>query len=106
VTKNGGRVFATTEDGPLRVWLPNNDKPGLAMTRSLGDRGARSIGVIPTPEIHHIQLTSYDKFGILGSDGLFDYFPPEEIAEFLSKRSGKESGGKLAEAVVAESRRR
>ena len=36
--------------GPMRVWLKNEDTPGLAMSRSLGDALAESIGVIPTPD--------------------------------------------------------
>ena len=35
--------------GPGRVWLPHEDSPGLAMSRSLGDYQAHSIGVIPEP---------------------------------------------------------
>lgn len=33
--------------GPGRVWLPHEDSPGLAMSRSLGDYQAHSVGVIP-----------------------------------------------------------
>lgn len=35
--------------GPGRVWLQNEDSPGLAMSRSLGDYQAHSIGIIPEP---------------------------------------------------------
>ena len=35
--------------GPGRVWLQHEDSPGLAMSRSLGDYQAHSIGVIPDP---------------------------------------------------------
>lgn len=31
--------------GPLRVWLSNQQAPGLAMTRSMGDLMASSVGV-------------------------------------------------------------
>jgi hypothetical protein len=41
---NGGPV------GPMRVWLKNEDSPGLAMSRSLGDGLAESLGVIATPD--------------------------------------------------------
>jgi hypothetical protein len=38
----GGRVFAVEyedgQDGPQRVWLGHMDVPGLAMSRSLGDK--------------------------------------------------------------------
>ena len=40
-----------TDIGPFRVWAPNNDMPGLAMSWSIGDGLAHSVGVIPDPEI-------------------------------------------------------
>jgi len=43
----GGRVYRCNGNkGPLRVWLPNVDRPGLAMSRSVGDHIAREVGVI------------------------------------------------------------
>ena len=50
----GGRVEATKDDcgkpiGPQRVWLGNEDFPGLAMSRSTGDLIASQIGVISEP---------------------------------------------------------
>lgn len=35
--------------GPLRVWLSNLDMPGLAMTRSMGDKVGVQAGVISDP---------------------------------------------------------
>ena len=35
--------------GPERVYLKNKPTPGLAMTRSFGDKYAHSVGVINTP---------------------------------------------------------
>ena len=37
--------------GPLRVWVKDAEVPGLAMTRSFGDRIASTVGVICEPEI-------------------------------------------------------
>lgn len=55
IEEAGGRVFAVTYedgiDGPARVWLAKIDIPGLAMSRSLGDTVAHSVGVSSTPEI-------------------------------------------------------
>ena len=34
----------------MRVWLSEEDYPGLAMSRSLGDSVAESVGVIATPD--------------------------------------------------------
>jgi hypothetical protein len=35
--------------GPKRVWLLKEDVPGLAMSRSIGDFVAQSVGVIAEP---------------------------------------------------------
>ena len=50
----GGRVDSFRDHnnnaiGPLRVWLKNEDIPGLAMTRSFGDEVAARVGVICEP---------------------------------------------------------
>jgi serine/threonine protein phosphatase PrpC len=37
------------EVGPARVWLQDVEVPGLAMSRSLGDYVAQSVGVSPEP---------------------------------------------------------
>jgi hypothetical protein len=52
----GGRVkplvnqqMGGVEVGPARVWLPDVQAPGLAMSRSMGDYVAQSVGVTPDP---------------------------------------------------------
>jgi len=35
--------------GPYRVWVKHDSYPGLAMSRSLGDLCATSVGVTPDP---------------------------------------------------------
>lgn len=42
--------------GPYRVWLKNENIPGLAMARSLGDLVAASVGVSPEPEVLNFEL--------------------------------------------------
>ena len=43
-------MFALSYDdgdtGPERVWLKDQDIPGLAMSRSLGDTVAHSVGAV------------------------------------------------------------
>lgn len=58
VLQSGGRVesFKDTQNlnesiGPKRVWLPDQDIPGLAMSRSMGDQVAHSVGVSALPEV-------------------------------------------------------
>ena len=77
----GGRVEKINKKiGPLRVWLKEEDKPGLAMTRSIGDHIAKDIGVISTPEVHFEHLdtnqqycNTFDIFLIILDGFLIDY---------------------------------
>ena len=70
--------------GPKRVWLKNKQVPGLAMTRSIGDMAATSVGVTAKPEVMHFpNLTPNDKILVMGSDGLFDRFSNDEIMQTI-----------------------
>lgn len=56
IVKNNGRIAKImaqngTYVGPQRVWLKDEDLPGLAMTRSIGDLVAESVGVTWKPGI-------------------------------------------------------
>ncbi|CAD8202823.1 unnamed protein product [Paramecium octaurelia] len=85
---NGGRIDPLMNGlglfvGPLRVWTKQN-VPGLAMTRSLGDEIAHSVGVSDKPEILQFDLGKNDKAIILGSDGLFEFLSDEQIINCIS----------------------
>lgn len=69
--------------GPARVWLKHQDVPGLAMSRSLGDGAAASVGVIAVPEVLELDLTPADKFIVLGSDGVFEFISNEEAVKMV-----------------------
>ena len=54
ILKMGGRIDSFRDYynggepvGPQRVWLAHEEIPGLAMSRSFGDRIAHSVGVSP-----------------------------------------------------------
>lgn len=56
IISRNGRIdafkdFNGNNIGPMRVWMKNEDIPGLAMSRSLGDAVAESLGVIATPDV-------------------------------------------------------
>ncbi|KAJ6877631.1 protein phosphatase 2C 33 [Populus alba x Populus x berolinensis] len=47
IRKCKGRVFALQDEPEVaRVWLPNNDSPGLAMARAFGDFCLKDFGLI------------------------------------------------------------
>jgi serine/threonine protein phosphatase PrpC len=72
--------------GPKRVWLKNKPVPGLAMTRSIGDMAASSVGVTAEPEIKVFpNLTPSDKFIVIASDGIWDRLSNDEIMMVIAK---------------------
>lgn len=69
------------EVGPARVWLPEFDVPGLAMSRSLGDYVAQSVGVTPEPEINIYDINQNDRIIIIASDGVWEFLSNEKVGQ-------------------------
>ena len=88
IFKNNGRIDRHFEDGirsgPLRVWLKNENIPGLAMTRSIGDMIASKVGVICEPEIIEYTINQNSKFIVIASDGLWEVCTNEEVSNFVN----------------------
>ena len=90
ILNSGGRVesFKDTMNpnetiGPKRVWLPDQDIPGLAMSRSMGDEVAHSVGVSAIPEVLEFMLGPHDRFVVIGSDGLWEFLSNEQVCEIV-----------------------
>jgi serine/threonine protein phosphatase PrpC len=47
--------------------------PGLAMTRSFGDKLGAQAGVIAVPEVQEYTIAVEDKFIIIASDGVWEF---------------------------------
>jgi len=104
----GGRIARWRRNlGPLRVWIPRDWIPGLAMTRSIGDTILTEYGVIPVPEISYIRLAQYDSFVVLASDGVWEFMTSEEVIEFVGnlKKNGTDAT-EAADCLVREAVRR
>ena len=88
IIQSGGRVESLMDEeknfvGPERVWLPNEDTPGLAMSRSFGDEVAHKVGVIVCPEIFDYHFDEDDKFIIVASDGIWEFMSSDEVVEIV-----------------------
>ena len=89
ITACGGVVMRLEDDngkrvGPYRVWKVENMYPGIAMSRSLGDKLAHDIGVISTPIVTCRDLKEdADFFLVLASDGLWDMMENQEVCDFV-----------------------
>jgi serine/threonine protein phosphatase PrpC len=104
----GGRVTRWKKNiGPLRVWLPDDWIPGLAMTRSVGDTVLTEYGVVPTPEVTVCELSPKDQFIILASDGVWEFMSSGEVVTFVARlKATGAPPSTVANALVAESVRR
>ncbi|KAG6472586.1 hypothetical protein ZIOFF_070052 [Zingiber officinale] len=80
-----GRVFALQDEPEVaRVWLPNNDSPGLAMARAFGDFCLKDYGLISVPEISYHRLTEKDEFIVLATDGVWDVLSNKEVVDIVA----------------------
>lgn len=108
IEKKGGKIeklFYNGEHfGPYRVWA-DEEGPGIAMTRTLGDLKGKEIGLISEPEIQHIELKPGDKFIVIASDGVWDVMSSAEVVGFILHQHGKDIKG-IGEALATEARSR
>lgn len=69
--KCGGRVFPAQEDPDVnRIWMPESNCPGLAMTRAFGDFCLKDYGLSSVPEMFYRKLSKQDEFVVLATDGV------------------------------------
>ncbi|GAB4833259.1 hypothetical protein Ancab_031506 [Ancistrocladus abbreviatus] len=99
-----GRVFALDEEPHvLRVWLPDEDSPGLAMTRAFGDFCLKDYGLISLPQLFFRKLTTKDEFVVLATDGVWDVLTNLEVVRIVASARKRSMAAKLlvAHAVRA-----
>ncbi|XP_024368356.1 probable protein phosphatase 2C 33 isoform X3 [Physcomitrium patens] len=102
IRKCSGRVFALHDEPEImRVWLPFEDSPGLAMARAFGDFCLKDYGVIAVPEITYCQVTDRDKFIILATDGIWDVLSNEEAVQIIATAPTRATAARsLVESAV------
>ena len=112
ILKKGGRIKpfldeeTGTEVGPPRVWVRDDEVPGLAMTRSFGDRVAAIAGTICVPEIKEYAFHDGDKFVILASDGVWEFISSEECINIVGKFYENNNIVECCDYLYEESRKR
>ena len=112
ILKKGGRIKPFIDEetggevGPPRVWVKDDDVPGLAMTRSFGDRVASIAGTICVPEIKEYAFHEGDKFVILASDGVWEFISSEECINIIGKFYENNDIVECCEYLYNESRKR
>ncbi|KAI3437721.1 hypothetical protein D9Q98_000169 [Chlorella vulgaris] len=113
IVQSGGVVKQLLDEqghrvGAYRVFRRGDDVlPGLAMSRSLGDLYAHSVGVSAEPILNTYTLGERDLFLILATDGLWDIMDNEEAADFVERYKGRRDAHvSCAEALTLEAQER
>ena len=88
--------------GPERVWLAFIDAPGLAMTRSMGDKVGAQAGVSATPEIKEFKMTAQDKFIVIASDGVWEYMTNEQVMSTVIPSYDRNDPTQAAEKLIVD----
>jgi serine/threonine protein phosphatase PrpC len=87
ILKQGGFVEKYIDHGvklgPFRVWMKNETYPGLAMSRSIGDFMASSVGVTCEPEICECVINEYCKYIVMASDGLWEFVSNDDVMNIV-----------------------
>ncbi|CAH1443618.1 unnamed protein product [Lactuca virosa] len=90
-----GRVFCLEDEpGVHRLWLPNEESPGLAMSRAFGDYCVKDFGLVSVPQVTERRITRKDQFIVLASDGVWDVVSNEEAVEIVSSTVDKAKSAK------------
>ncbi|WOL00306.1 putative protein phosphatase 2C 73 [Canna indica] len=108
ITRCRGRVFCLQDEpGVYRLWLPDEEGPGLAMSRAFGDHCVKDFGLISEPEVTQRIISSRDQFVVLATDGVWDVVSNQEAVNIVSlTKDKKKSAKKLVEYAIAAWRRK
>ena len=90
ITEKGGVVKQDVDEdgspeGPFRVYIKGENWPGIAISRSIGDSDAKTIGVIPNPQIVEYTLNPKSKYMLICSDGIWEYISNDKAMNIGNK---------------------
>jgi serine/threonine protein phosphatase PrpC len=74
--------------------------PGLAMTRSFGDKAGIKSGTNAEPELIEHDIENCDKLMIVASDGVWEYLENEDVMKLLVPFINKNDLNGAAEALL------
>lgn len=106
ITQAGGVVRrGGAGDTNSRVYVRNTLHPGLAMSRSIGDLIAHTIGVSDEPDVSVLKAEETWRFVLLCSDGVWEFMSSQEAVDIVGKWPPTEAQA-AAEDLASEARQR
>ena len=100
INANGERV------GPARVWLKHKELPGLAMSRSFGDKAVAGVGVISEPEITETSIDVRHKVIVVASDGVWEFLDNDHVLKIISPFYDRGDARGAGKAICEEAHNR
>lgn len=102
-----GGVLAPFNDeidigGPLRVWVKDEKYPGIAISRTLGDDVAHSVGVSCVPDIITKDITGEMCFLVIASDGVWEFLSNDKVKDIVVQYYYRNDPKGAATQVVRE----
>lgn len=73
---------------------------GLMMTRSLGDRWFRRVGVVPEPEVATRPLRATDRHVVVASDGLWDELDTAQVGRVVAAAESPQAAAEALDQLV------
>ena len=109
IEEANGEVVQLGANEPFRVCMKKYPipYPGLAMSRSIGDKIAHRLGVSDKPEIKEFDINEYNpKAVIIGSDGLWDFTTNENVKSIVDKCIREKNYDDCAKNLIEISRKK
>ena len=107
IVENGGEISQYEEDGeksgPFRVWKKGEVYPGIAMSRSIGDLIASTLGVIPEPKFIEDKVDKDTKFIVVASDGVWEFLDNKAVTNIVMPFYKKNDPDGACKALIKES---
>ena len=91
------------EFGPLRIFLKGSLLPGLAMSRSFGDKLGKKLGIIVDPLLNEYNLNKDVKYIIIASDGIWEFMSNEEVMNIGNKCYSMNDPDNFCQMIVKKS---
>ncbi|CAG9316990.1 unnamed protein product [Blepharisma stoltei] len=79
-----GQVRRLDNDIPYRVFVKDQNYPGLSTSRALGDVIAQQVGVIPNPQTAEMEINVNTEYLILCSDGVWEFLSDQEALDIVA----------------------
>ena len=106
IVQNGGEISQYEEDGeksgPYRIWKKGEVYPGIAMSRSVGDFIATSLGVIPEAKFIEEKIDQDCKFIVVASDGIWEFLDNKRVGEIVMPYYKNDDPDGACKALIKE----